>query len=191
MRALALVAIIPAAATLYFGAFWTWFAFWRRHPALTYAMMIGTIAGFAAAIVLGREAVLEPAIAVPLPIRIGGACLIAAALVVGTIADRQIGFHVRSFAPYFEHRGRIALVTTGAYGLVRHPIYASGIWFQLGTFLATGFLAVAAACLVFGLGAAWFTRQEERRLVTLLDDPSAYERYRARVPALLPRIRRA
>jgi protein-S-isoprenylcysteine O-methyltransferase Ste14 len=43
---------------------------------------------------------------------------------------------------------------------------------------------------VLAAGALWFTRQEERRLVALLDDPAAYERYRRRVPALLPRITR-
>jgi len=36
----------------------------------------------------------------------------------------------------------------------------------------------------------WFTRQEEARLVALLDDPTEYDRYRARVPALLPRLGR-
>jgi protein-S-isoprenylcysteine O-methyltransferase Ste14 len=57
-------------------------------------------------------------------------------------------------------------------------------------FLATGFVAVAAAAVVFLLGALWFTRQEERRLVGLLADPAAYDRYRARVPALFPMVRR-
>jgi protein-S-isoprenylcysteine O-methyltransferase Ste14 len=57
-------------------------------------------------------------------------------------------------------------------------------------FLVTGELAIAAACAVLTLGALWFTRQEERRLVPLLEDPAEYERYRARVGALLPRLRR-
>jgi protein-S-isoprenylcysteine O-methyltransferase Ste14 len=43
---------------------------------------------------------------------------------------------------------------------------------------------------VLTLGALWFTQQEERRLVALLDDPDAYDRYRARVGALVPRLRR-
>ena len=50
---------------------------------------------------------------------------------------------------------------------------------------------MAIALAVFALGAVWFTRQEERRLIALLADPAAYERYRARVPALLPRFGRA
>jgi protein-S-isoprenylcysteine O-methyltransferase Ste14 len=43
---------------------------------------------------------------------------------------------------------------------------------------------------VFWLGALWFTRQEERRLVELLADPTAYDGYRARVGRLFPKLRR-
>jgi len=57
--------------------------------------------------------------------------------VFGTVADRQIG--LRSFMPFLDDDGRIQLKTTGAYGVVRHPIYASGIGFQLGVLLVTGF----------------------------------------------------
>jgi protein-S-isoprenylcysteine O-methyltransferase Ste14 len=115
--------------------------------------------------------------------------LFAVATVFGTIADRQIGLRVRSFMPLFDEHGRIELKTTGAYSVVRHPIYAAGSGFQLGIFLVTGYPAVFVAWVVFTLGALWFTRQEEGRLMGLLDDPSEYDRYRQRVPALFPRIR--
>jgi protein-S-isoprenylcysteine O-methyltransferase Ste14 len=88
--------------------------------------------------------------------------------------------------PFFEDHGRIELITTGAYGVVRHPIYATGVGFQLGALLVTGYPAIAVASVVFAAGATWFTRQEERRLIELLDDPATYDRYRARVPALWP-----
>ena len=108
----------------------------------------------------------------------------------GWVADRQLGLRVRAFTPCFEEGGSLGLKTTGAYGVVRHPIYAAGLWYQVGVFLVTGVVAVAAAALVFGLGALWFTRQEEARLVRLLRDPAQYQRYRAAVPALLPWPRR-
>jgi protein-S-isoprenylcysteine O-methyltransferase Ste14 len=73
---------------------------------------------------------------------------------------------------------------------VRHPIYASGIYFQLGVLLVTGYFAVATALVVLFLGALWFTHQEELRLRALLDDPAQYDRYRARVRALIPWPRR-
>lgn len=185
-RVLAILAIVPAIATVYFYAFWTAFSFWRRHRVLTYTFMLGTIGGFAVAVVLLRAHVLALGVAMPPLVQALGWLLVTIACGFGFFADRQIGFRVRSFAPFFDDHGRIELVTTGAYGVVRHPIYASGIWFQLGTLLVTGSLAVAFACAVLTAGALWFTRQEERRLVELLADPTAYDRYRARVPALFP-----
>jgi protein-S-isoprenylcysteine O-methyltransferase Ste14 len=189
-RFLAVFAIVPAWAPAYFFVFWTWFGFWRRHRALTYTFMLGTIAAFTVVIYMLRDPILAPRIDPPLVAQIAGWILVVAAGLLGTIADRQLGIHIRSFAPFFESNGRIELRTNGAYGIVRHPIYASGLWLQIGAALVTGCLAVAIAAVVLGLGAWWFTRQEERRLVELLVDPSAYDRYRARVPALLPFTRR-
>jgi protein-S-isoprenylcysteine O-methyltransferase Ste14 len=186
LRVLAIVAIVPAGATPYFIVFWSWFDFWRRHRVLTYTLMLGTLGGLAVAATALRDALLAPVIDLPGPARALGWALIVIANVLGMVADRQLGLRVRSFTPFFEAKGRIQLKTTGAYGVVRHPIYAAGIYFQLGVFLVTGCWAVAAACGVFTLGALWFTRQEERRLITLLDDPGEYDRYRARVPALFP-----
>ena len=185
MRALAIIAMVPAAATLYFFAFWTWFPFWRRHRVLTYGFMFCTIGGVAALIIAFRDCLLGPAVEPPLPAVVVGWVLIAAAAIVGMIADRQLGMRIRSFMPFFEPAARIELRTRGAYAIVRHPIYASGLWLQAGVFLVTGYIAIALVVLT--LGALWFTRQEERRLLELLDDPDAYARYRARVPALFPR----
>ena len=130
-------------------------------------------------------------LSMPLGLQVAGWVLIAAATIFGWIADRQIGMRIRSFAPFFDEHGRIRLRTTGAYGIVRHPIYAAGRVFQFGAFLVTGYPSVLVAWAIFGFGAIWFTRQEEQRLMELLDDPLEYERYRDRVPALffLPRVR--
>jgi protein-S-isoprenylcysteine O-methyltransferase Ste14 len=189
LRLLALMAIVPAAATLYFAVFWRWFDFWRRHRVATYVMMLGTLGAVAACAYVGRGVVLAHRVGVPRPVAVIGWIAIALTTVFGYVADRQIGSRVRSFAPFFDDRG-ITLVTTGAYAVVRHPIYASGVGFQLGVLLVTGYLAVAAALVVFAAGAAWFTRQEERRLIELLADRDAYARYRARVPGLFPLPRR-
>lgn len=186
MRVLALSAIVWASATLYFFVFWRWFDFWRRHQLATYVLMLGTLIGLGVGVWLGRSHVFAYRVAMPVWGQAIGGCVLASACALAFVADRQIGIRVRSFTPFFETQGRIELRTTGAYGIVRHPIYAAGIGYQLGVLLVTGFLAVAVACAVLALGAIWFTRQEERRLVALLDDPREYERYRARVPALLP-----
>ena len=190
LRVLAILATFPAGATPYFYCFWRWFDFWRRHVVLTFALMLGMIGGLTAAVVVLRARLFGPALDMPWPVQTIGWALIAITFVLAVVADRQLGIRVRSFMPFFEPHGRIELRTTGAYGVVRHPIYAAGIGYQLGTFLVTGYLAVAIAAVVLALGALWFTRQEERRLASLLADPADYDRYRARVPALLPRFLR-
>lgn len=186
IRALAIAALVPPAASLYFPLFWCALPFWRRHAALAYVMMLATIAAVLAIAIVWRDPLLAPAIEPPLALQIAGWAIVAASFVLGTIADRQLGLYVRSFAPLFEERGRIELRTTGAYAIVRHPIYAAGAWFQLGMLLVTGALSIAIALVVFVAGAAWFTRREERQLRELLADPAAYDRYRARVGGLIP-----
>jgi protein-S-isoprenylcysteine O-methyltransferase Ste14 len=186
----AILAIMPVAAVAYFYVFWSRIAMWRRHPVGAFAMIASFLLGVSVLAIAFRGPLLSIAVEPPPAIAALGWIIIAAATVFGTIADRQIGFYVRAFMPFFAKRGRIELKTRGAYGIVRHPIYASGIWFQLGAVLVTGSVVVAVACIVFALGARWFTRREERELVTLLRDPSEYERYRERVPSLFPRLGR-
>lgn len=179
--------ILPAAATFYFFVFWSWFDFWRKHRSATYLMLLGWFVVVGGGVLAFRRRALVR-IDLPVWVHVIGWVVIAGITVFGTIADRQIGIRVRSFTPFFERAGRVELKTTGAYGVVRHPIYAAGSAFQIGIFLVTGFPAVLVAWAVFTLGALWFTRQEEERLMSLLDDPNEYVRYRERVPALFPRI---
>lgn len=63
------------------------------------------------------------------------------------------------------------------------PPWVGAIGFAL---LAITFVFGWVADRQIGFRVRWFTRQEERRLMTLLDDPADYERYRKRVSTLLP-----
>ncbi len=79
------------------------------------------------------------------------------------------------------------LVTTGPFGIVRHPFYLSlGLWAtSLG--LALGSLSGTAVLLVTYLAAsAWRARLEDRVLAEAF--PVEFPAYAARVPAFLPRI---
>lgn len=190
MRILAMTAILPAGATLYFILFWRWFDHWRKHRVATYSMMLGTFVVLGVAVHRFRSPVFACQLEVPWWLAAIGWVVAALACLLGFVADRQIGIRVRSFTPFFETQGRIVLETRGAYAIVRHPIYAAGIAYQLGVLLITGYLAVGLAWVVLTLGALWFTRQEERRLMELLEDPGAYERYRSRVPGLFPWFKR-
>jgi protein-S-isoprenylcysteine O-methyltransferase Ste14 len=187
-KALAIWGILPGTAAIWFAIFWTWFDFWRKSRALTYTVLASMFVGTAILALVWRRWTFAGQLGMPLWIQILGWAVLAAVTVFGTIADRQLGIRVRSFTPFFHEHGRIDLKTTGAYGVVRHPIYAAGIGFGLGIFLVTGYPAVLVASAIFALGAPWFTRREEERLMTLLDDPTDYERYRERVPGLFPAI---
>lgn len=186
---LAFTVLLPAAGTPWFFVFWTWFEHWRRRRILTYSIWAVLFGAWAAVIVVFDARSWLGRITAPAYVEGVGWALIVAASALGFVADRQIGVRVRSFAPFFDYHGHLDLKTTGAYGVVRHPIYAAVIGYGLGIFLVTGWVAVLAAWAIFTLGAIWFSRQEERRLVALLDDPSEYERYRRRVPALVPLVR--
>jgi|GEM_PF-2161032 len=190
LTVLALAAIFPAVATPWFIVFWHWFDFWRKHAAATALVLLGIVGGWTAALIALREPLLAPRIAMPWPARALGWALVVAAFSLGIVADRQLGLRVRAGVPLFEQGAKIRLRTRGAYAIVRHPIYAAGIYYQLAMFLVSGSPAIAAAFVVLTLGALWFTRQEERRIAPLLHDASEYEDYRARVGALLPRLRR-
>jgi protein-S-isoprenylcysteine O-methyltransferase Ste14 len=79
-----------------------------------------------------------------------------------------------------------ALVTEGPYDRVRHPIYTA----MGGMLVATGLTmspwwALVAGLAVYGLGTLVRMRAEERLLLNAFGD--AYEAYRARVPAVVPR----
>lgn len=190
LTVLAIAAVFPAVATPLFMVFWHWFDFWRRHVAATFSMVLGIVGSWTAAVIVLREPILAPAITMPWPARALGWALGVASFVLSMVADRQLGLRVRACLPFFEEGSKIRLRTRGAYAIVRHPIYAAGIYYQVAMFLVSGALAIVAACAVLTLGALWFTRQEERRLASLLEDPTEYDRYRARVGALVPRLRR-
>jgi protein-S-isoprenylcysteine O-methyltransferase Ste14 len=190
LKLLAFLSTLPAGATLHFFIFWRWFDTWRRHPlgCSIYAIIFAIYFALGTALYVFRDVVFAYRVEMPEGAQIAGWVLIALSLVLGTVADRQLGIRVRAFLPFFEEGARIKLRTGGAYAIVRHPIYVSGIVWQIGAFLVTGTLAVLVSCAVFFVGALWFTRQEERRLAEIVDDPSAYEQYRSRVGRLFPKL---
>lgn len=77
------------------------------------------------------------------------------------------------------------LITSGAYGIVRHPIYTA----MLGMLLATGlalshWLAISVALVVFYTGTKIRTTLEERLLRDAFGEE--FEAWRSRVPGLIP-----
>lgn len=80
------------------------------------------------------------------------------------------------------------IVDSGPYGLVRHPIYTGLCTAALATFAVRASPAVALGLAFFLLGYLLKAREEERFLADELGT-EAYERYRRRVPMLIPFLR--
>lgn len=92
----------------------------------------------------------------------------------------------RMFSPQLGVQEGHRLVTTGPYGVVRHPIYLGTIDFMIGTALYLNDVALLVAAFLFVI---WFTAQiriEERFFATHFG--SEWLEYQARTPALFPRI---
>jgi protein-S-isoprenylcysteine O-methyltransferase Ste14 len=77
------------------------------------------------------------------------------------------------------------VVDTGPYGIVRHPIYTGILLAVYATAAAKGTMLGLLGALLITLGIWMKARLEERWLREELD-PGAYDRYRGRVPMLVP-----
>lgn len=97
----------------------------------------------------------------------------------------------RSLGPQWSIQARTLpdhhLVTTGPYGRVRHPIYlAVGLFLVAVGVVAATWWAFIAAIALYSAGASLRIRSEEHLLASRFGDE--FERYRRRVPSLLPRL---
>src|SRR5262249_26573716 len=145
-----------------------------------------TLQGIVVAVGFGGAAVLEA-----LTGRIGGSpgcplvglVLLAAGLVVPLRARRALG---PLWSGMIEIRAHHTVVAEGPYAWVRHPIYLGVLLLAAGSLCAHP--SPTTACLAGGLalGFALKIRSEERVLRATFG--AVYERYAARVPALVPRF---
>ncbi|HEX9220731.1 MAG TPA: isoprenylcysteine carboxylmethyltransferase family protein [Gemmatimonadaceae bacterium] len=79
-----------------------------------------------------------------------------------------------------------AIIRTGPYGIVRHPIYTGLVLALVGTALAQGTVPALAGLVLIVIGLLIKIRQEERLLTDHFG--AAYEAYRADVRALIPYV---
>ena len=77
----------------------------------------------------------------------------------------------------------------GAYGVVRHPLYAGLLLLAAGTVAAHPSVPVAAGAAGLLAGIALKIRREERAMASAFGP--AWDAYRRRVPAIVPRRRRS
>jgi protein-S-isoprenylcysteine O-methyltransferase Ste14 len=94
----------------------------------------------------------------------------------------------REFSSEAEVRPDTVLITQGAFGLVRHPMYLSILLLWSGSALALWSPVMAVCWLVLVPAFIARSRTEERILTSHFG--AAYSDYAARVPMLLPGFRR-
>jgi protein-S-isoprenylcysteine O-methyltransferase Ste14 len=117
---------------------------------------------------------------------VAGVALAVVAGVMRRVWHRQLSirtlFGLPELAP---DRYPPRLLTEGAYAWVRHPRYVEVILGFTGYALISNYLAAYGAAALVTLGILVVIPLEERELVERFG--FAYEAYRARVPALIPR----
>ena len=116
----------------------------------------------------------------PLPLALAGALLFASGLALAAQAFWRLG---ASLTPLPDPKPGAALVTQGAYGRCRHPLYQALLLAELGVALALGSLFHLGLLLALAAVLGGKARREERGL--LLRHPD-YATYRSAVPAIVP-----
>jgi protein-S-isoprenylcysteine O-methyltransferase Ste14 len=112
-----------------------------------------------------------------------GLALLALGAAVNVAGRLRLG---RNWADQVTVYSDQTLATTGVYGLVRHPLYASLVWmFTGGALVYRNAAVLAATVLVFVPAMVLRARHEERLLAERFPE---YEAYRDRVGMLLPRL---
>lgn len=109
-----------------------------------------------------------------------GMILAGAGGILGLVGAVSLG---RNLTPFPRPKQDGELVTTGAYSLVRHPIYSGIIFMALGWALWRLSLATLAYSLLLFLFLDMKSRREEQWLVERFPE---YEAYRKRVRRLIP-----
>lgn len=117
---------------------------------------------------------------VPLYVRLGAAL----AVLAGSVSLVRAGHAVIDHA-----QGPAGVVSTGAFGCVRHPLYLGCVLFYAGLFLAT--LSIVSGALVSAIFALYnyLATYEERFLETKFGE--AYRSYKTKTGKWLPRLLRA
>ncbi|HQZ82639.1 MAG TPA: isoprenylcysteine carboxylmethyltransferase family protein [Pyrinomonadaceae bacterium] len=116
--------------------------------------------------------------------------LLAVILVVGAIIFAHSA--VKELGKQFALQARLIegheLITTGVYGIVRHPIYTAFFAMMLATGLVLShWLALIAATCLFLFGTRIRTASEDRLLSDAFGE--VFLKWKEKVPALIPFVR--
>jgi protein-S-isoprenylcysteine O-methyltransferase Ste14 len=111
-----------------------------------------------------------------------GAVIFACGLALAVWARIHLG---RNWGMPMTEKAEPALVTSGPYRFVRHPIYSGLLLAVLGTALATNVIGLVIVAVLGGYF-YYSASVEERNLTATF--PTAYPAYRARTKMLIPLV---
>jgi protein-S-isoprenylcysteine O-methyltransferase Ste14 len=121
----------------------------------------------------------------PALVEIGGGALVVGGAVLHVRTRAFLG--ARWATATMPPRGA-TLVTDGPYRTVRHPLYLALLLMAAGSVAAHPSIATACAAVGLAAGLVLKIRREERALAAAFGP--RWDDYRARVPALVPRLTR-
>lgn len=120
-------------------------------------------------------------ISVPLFVQLSGGALVVLGALIAGLGLLNLGSNLTPFPKPKD--GAHFLVTSGVYGIVRHPIYSGIALGALGWTLWWGtLLGIALAFFLF----VWFDLKSRREEKWLIEKHPDYVMYRARVKKLIP-----
>jgi protein-S-isoprenylcysteine O-methyltransferase Ste14 len=117
------------------------------------------------------------------PLRLVGAVLLSAALLLTLAALRHLG---DNYSPCYDSHLPGTLVTSGPYSIIRHPMYLAKLLAGAGTLLLSGSVWLAPCTLYLFAATLRATRSEDVQL--LLRQLPGYPQYAARTPRLIPYV---
>jgi protein-S-isoprenylcysteine O-methyltransferase Ste14 len=151
---------------------------WHGHRGEWYVVLQ---AGLLALVVLGPRGAIWPMLPAPVA-RLAGSGLILIGGLLALTAGLKLG---PNLTPLPHPKDDCALVDSGLYGLVRHPIYCGLIFAAFGWALyVQGWLTLTWACVLL----VFFDIKSRREEAWLMARFPAYADYRRRVRKLIPFI---
>ncbi len=167
--------------------------FWRKLGAWTYAAIFIEWLPIAVVLYLLQEPILKYEVALTAPFIITGAVLVAAGIALHAWTTKLLG--IKATISYTELKPQSTtenkdLITSGPFGVVRHPSYWAHTAIITGVFLITGVAAVGIIAII-DLAITYFvtTELEERELTARFG--KKYEEYKRQIPKFFPNLGRS
>ena len=167
--------------------------FWRRLGFWTFFVVGLEWLPIAVVVYLLQDAVLATEIALVLPFVALGFALISAGVLLHLWTAKLLGLKATLGYPELKSSAddeKRRIITSGPFGVVRHPSYWAHTMIIVGVFLITG-VAVVGAIAVVDFLIAYFvtTTLEERELIGAVGEE--YREYQKKVPKFFPKLGKA